>query len=55
MVLRLNSRANGACPICTKNGRCLLQERLKAALADIHPGDEMEAVVYSCGQFCEKS
>ncbi len=55
MVLKINSRANGACPLCSKNGRCLLQRRLAEAIVEIHPTEDMEVVIYSCGQFKEKS
>ena len=51
----MNSRGNGACPLCSSNGRCILQQRLTAAIAAIHPSTDMEIVIYSCGQFKEKS
>jgi len=55
MTLKMNPRGNGACPLCSKSGHCLLQRKLTEAIAAIHPSEDMEIVIYSCGQFKEKS
>ncbi len=57
MKLEINSRGNGACPLCSADGHCRLQNLLSRSLADVNgDGDsEMEIVVYSCPDFKEKA
>lgn len=56
MKVEINHRGNGACPICTQNGRCILQDSLKGSLRefDTDSDHEMELVVYTCPRFKEK-
>jgi len=55
MQIELNSRGNGACPLCASGGNCQIQETLITTL-DNFPGDDntMEIVIYSCPYFIEK-
>jgi hypothetical protein len=56
MKVGINSRGNGACPLCDSNGNCRVQDTLSQAMdAFSEPGDFMELVVYSCPQFQEKA
>ena len=56
MKLELNSRGNGACPICNSNGNCRVQDTLKKTMETFsNEGNPMELVVYSCPQFQEKT
>jgi hypothetical protein len=55
MKIEINSRGNGACPLCGSNDSCRIQDTLTKSMAlfsDVN--DPMELVVYSCPQFQEK-
>ncbi|MDR0623731.1 MAG: hypothetical protein LBG10_04810 [Treponema sp.] len=55
MQIEINSRGNGACPLCASNGNCRVQDTLTKAMAAFSSkNDPMEMVVYSCPQFQEK-
>jgi hypothetical protein len=55
MQIEINSRGNGACPLCASNGNCRVQDTLaKAMSAFSSKNNPMELVVYSCPQFQEK-
>lgn len=56
MKVEINYRENGACPLCTHNGRCVLQDRIRESLKEFDPAvaKEMEMVIYSCPRFNEK-
>jgi len=56
MYVELNSRGNGACPLCNFNGKCRVQDTLASSVGVFTSDHEpMELVVYSCPQFQEKS
>jgi hypothetical protein len=56
MQIEINSRGNGACPLCNANGNCRIQDALQnTMMAFYEEGDPMELVVYSCPQFREKT
>ncbi|MDR1278196.1 MAG: hypothetical protein LBK02_05555 [Treponema sp.] len=55
MTIEINSRGNGACPLCASNGNCRVQDTITAAITSFSSEDDpMELVVYSCPQFQEK-
>jgi hypothetical protein len=55
MQIEINSRGNGACPLCGSNGNCRVQDTLAGAMAEFSSEDDpMELVVYSCPRFEEK-
>jgi hypothetical protein len=55
MEVEINSRGNGACPICGLNGSCRVQDTLSKAMKTFsNENDPMELVVYSCPQFQER-
>jgi hypothetical protein len=55
MDVVINSRGNGACPLCEENGACRIQGTLFKAMEEFSAQDDpMEVVVYSCPQFQEK-
>ncbi|MDR0503641.1 MAG: hypothetical protein LBH16_10025 [Treponema sp.] len=55
MHVELNSRGNGACPICVSTGKCRIQDSLIEKLKTfITEDDLMELVIYSCPHFKEK-
>jgi hypothetical protein len=55
MKIEINSRGNGACPLCNSTGNCRVQDTLFKAMADFSESNNpMELVVYSCPQFQEK-
>jgi hypothetical protein len=55
MEVEINSRGNGACPLCNLNGRCRVQDTLLKAMKTFSSEDDpMELVVYSCPQFQER-
>ena len=55
MLVELNVRGNGACPICSFTGNCHVQEALRETLEEFSvEEDPMELVIYSCPLFVEK-
>jgi len=55
MHVELNTRGNGACPVCSLSGGCHIQETLIETLDEFPVEDEiMELVIYSCPFFVEK-
>jgi len=56
MQVEINSRGNGACPLCNSSGNCRVQDSLYKSMSLFsESGNPMELVVYSCPQFEEKS
>ncbi|MCL2233082.1 MAG: hypothetical protein FWB99_08405 [Treponema sp.] len=56
MKVEINSRGNGACPLCIYSGNCRVQDTLAQSMATFsQSGNPMELVVYSCPLFEEKS
>ena len=58
MHVEINSRGNGACPLCNSTGNCRVQDVLSESMAVFSESDnklELELVVYSCPQFQEKA
>ncbi|MDR1251994.1 MAG: hypothetical protein LBK62_07480 [Treponema sp.] len=56
MQIEINPRGNGACPLCSSNEKCRVQDTLKKAMESFSKKDDlMELVLYSCPQFEEKS
>jgi hypothetical protein len=55
MHVELNSRGNGACPLCAFDANCQVQDMLKETLDTFSSEDNpMELVIYSCPHFNEK-
>jgi hypothetical protein len=55
MQIAINSRNNGACPLCTSNENCRIQDTLAEAISGFSSEeDPMELVIYSCPHFQEK-
>jgi hypothetical protein len=54
MKLNINPRENGACPICVFHNKCRIQNALKASIEEMHKGQELEVVIYTCPRFKEK-
>ncbi len=54
MRLEINSRGNGACPLCSASGDCRIQRMLAAGVVEAGAATEMEIVVYSCPYFSER-
>jgi len=56
MKVEINSRGNGACPLCDSSGKCRVQDTLAQSIdAFSQSGNPMELVVYSCPLFQEKT
>jgi hypothetical protein len=54
MEIEINSRGNGACPVCSFNRNCRFQDTLTDSMKKFSSKDDpMELVVYSCPQFQE--
>ena len=54
MIVKINPRGNGGCPLCHYDGRCSIQKKMKAALEEYKKNEEFEFVVYTCPYFKEK-
>jgi hypothetical protein len=55
MKVEINTRGNGACPLCASNNNCRVQDTLRKATNIFSDADDpMELVVYSCPQFSER-
>jgi NADH-ubiquinone oxidoreductase-G iron-sulfur binding region. len=54
MRLEINSRGNGACPLCEENGDCHIQKLLASGVEGAGDDSEMEIVVYACPYFAER-
>jgi len=55
MQVELNSRGNGACPLCESTGKCRVQDTIiKTMDAFSREENPMELVIYSCPHFIEK-
>jgi len=55
MKVELNSRGNGACPLCEYTEKCNVQESLLETMDTFSSEDNpMELVIYSCPYFNEK-
>jgi hypothetical protein len=56
MIVEINSRGNGACPLCASSGNCRIQDTIsKTMTAFSSENDPMELVIYSCPGFREKT
>nr|WP_143305460.1 hypothetical protein [Marispirochaeta aestuarii] len=57
MKVEINNRENGACPLCVRNGSCVLQKTIRRSLQDYdgQRNHEMELVIYTCPRFKEKA
>lgn len=53
MKILINHRGNGACPLCTKNGKCRIAEALAVATKTIKRSEQLEIVIYTCPDFEE--
>ncbi|MCK5674880.1 MAG: hypothetical protein KAH95_15985 [Spirochaetales bacterium] len=53
MEIEINHRGNGACPLCTKNGKCKITRALSEATKHIKQSDTLEIVIYTCPEFEE--
>jgi hypothetical protein len=55
--VEINNRENGACPLCVRNGNCVLHKTIRRALGDYDgkSNNEMELVIYTCPRFKEKA
>jgi hypothetical protein len=53
MRLEINSRGNGACPLCAHLRDCRIQRLLSDSVLQAEADSEMEIVVYSCPYFAE--
>jgi hypothetical protein len=54
MKLEINSRGNGACPLCSANGNCRIQKLLTTGVEKARADGEMEIVIYTCPYFSER-
>jgi hypothetical protein len=56
MTVEINSRGNGACPLCSSTGNCRIQDTIKKTMKIFSTEDNpMELVIYSCPGFEEKT
>ena len=53
MKLEINSRGNGACPLCASGGDCRIHALLEGGVSEAGADSEMEIVVYTCPYFSE--
>lgn len=54
MKLEINTRGNGACPICAVGDNCRIQKLLCSSVEKAEADGEMEIVVYTCPYFSER-
>ena len=54
MKLDINTRGNGACPLCSSSGNCRIHRLLSAGVEKANAESAMELVVYSCPYFSER-
>lgn len=54
MKLEINTRGNGACPICAVGDNCRIQKLLCSGVEKAEADGEMEIVVYTCPYFSER-
>ncbi|MCL2601581.1 MAG: hypothetical protein FWD91_02075 [Treponema sp.] len=55
MIVEINPRGNGACPLSASAGTCRVQDTLSQSIdAFSQSGNPMKLVVYSCPLFQEK-
>jgi hypothetical protein len=54
MKLEINTRGNGACPLCSACGDCRIQRLLSSGIEEAEADSSMEVVVYSCPYFSER-
>jgi hypothetical protein len=55
MKLEINARGNGACPLCSLNGKCTIRKALAAGVEKSLADTAMEIVIYSCPYFSERA
>ena len=55
MKISINTRDNGACPLCVKNGNCVIQMNLRDSVEEIKNDNAhgLEIVIFKCPQFVE--
>jgi hypothetical protein len=54
MKLEINTRGNGACPLCSSCGKCRIHKLLASGVEKALSDSAMELVVYSCPYFKER-
>jgi hypothetical protein len=54
MKLEINSRGNGACPLCRAGDDCRIHRLLGEGVEKAGSDSEMEIVVYACPYFSER-
>jgi len=54
MKLDINTRGNGACPLCKSAGNCRIHKLLSSGVEKAGADSAMELVVYSCPYFSER-
>jgi hypothetical protein len=54
MKLDINTRGNGACPLCSSSGNCRIHRLLSSGVEKANAESAMELVVYSCPYFSER-
>jgi hypothetical protein len=54
MKLDINTRGNGACPLCSSCGNCRIHKLLASGVENPLADAPMEIVVYSCPYFSER-
>jgi hypothetical protein len=55
MELVINTRGNGACPLCSALGNCRIIKALAAGVEKSLADTPMEIVIYSCPYFSERA
>jgi hypothetical protein len=54
MKLDINTRGNGACPLCKSAGNCRIHKLLASGVEKAGAESAMELVVYCCPYFSER-
>ena len=55
MKLEINTRGNGACPLCVSADDCRIRGELAAGVDECLADSPMEIVIYSCPYFSERA
>jgi len=55
MELVINTRGNGACPLCSSVSDCRIRASLAAGVEKSLADAPMEIVIYSCPYFSERA
>lgn len=54
MKIVVNSRGNGACPLCAAAADCRIQRLLASGVEEAQAESDMEIVIYACPYFSER-